>query len=114
LISFTFSTIKNFNELDEALRELGYKPTSIREPEKEEGGLYHQTSIYTKEEVIEDEAKEKETIMHEVKVHEKYSDEKNIREMVPLAKITIDYEGSLPGLRELQENGLDEQEKQSE
>ena len=89
-----FSTIKTFEELDEILRELGYKPKSIGEPEKEEG-LYHQLSVYVRGE-------------DEVKVHQKYFDEEDIHELVPLAKRTIGYEGSLDGLGELQEKKLDQ------
>lgn len=93
-----FSTTKTLTEIDDTLKELGYELNSVGEPEKQ-NGLYDQLRLYTRE---EDGKKD------EVKVHQKYSNEKDIGELVPLAKRTLEYEGSMKGLGELREEKLDE------
>ena len=93
-----FSTIKTLPEIVKILKGFNYELTFDGEIKKE-NGLYHKLSTYTRE---EDGKKD------EVKVHQKYSDEKDIGEFVPLAKRTLEYEGGLRGLGELKEEKLDE------
>lgn len=89
-----FSTTKTLTEIDEILKGLGYELGSVGEPEKQ-NELYDQLRLYTRG-------------GDEIKVHQKYSNEKDIGELVALSKRTLEYEGGLKGLGELKEEKLDE------
>ena len=90
-----FLTTKTLPVIDKILREkLGYNLGPVVELEKQTE-LYDQLLVYVRG-------------GDEVKVHQKYSGEKDINELVPLAKRILEYEGSLPGLGELWEKKLDE------
>ena len=83
-----FSTTKSLKEIDDVLEELGYK--HIPAEPKKENGLYDQILLYERDE-------------DEIKVHQKYLEEDDIKELVPLAKRTLEYEGSMNGFGEFWE-----------